>query len=167
MTTVNAALLAAACLFVLFVVAQALLPAIMRRGPRKELNARLSSAVARGTDRAQPADVRADALRSAAEIALAELKRPRLALRYARWADEASPGDARNIAVLAQTMMRAGRYRALERQLWRSMDAHPDAPAHDAAFDALLALYEGPMRAPERARVLRGMRRATATAEAR
>lgn len=167
MTTIDAALLAAACLFVLFVVAQALLPAIARRGPRRELHARLSGAVARGTDRALPATERAAALRDAGEIALAELRRPRLALRYARWADEALPGDPASIALLARAMMRAGRYRALERQLWRSMDAHPEAPAHEAAFDALLALYEGPMKAPERARVLRAMRGATAPSEER
>ncbi|MDQ3037789.1 MAG: hypothetical protein M3Y87_35675, partial [Myxococcota bacterium] len=97
-----------------------------------------------------------------AEIALAELRRPRLALRYARWADEATPGDAATIELIARTMRRTGRHRALERFLWRSMDTHRGGPAEAAAFDALLALYEGPLNAPERARVLRAMRGSTA-----
>ena len=40
--------------------------------------------------------------------------------------------------------------------LWTSLDAHPSA--HDAARDALIALYEGPLKAPERARVLARLR---------
>lgn len=153
MTTTNAALLAAALLFVLFVVGQALLPAILGRGPRRAANARLSTAVANGTDTAHSAAERAAALRDASTIALDEIHKPRLAARYARWADQALPGHPETIALLARTMTRAGRHAALEKILWRTLDAHPEA--HDAARDALIALYEGAMRVPERARVLR------------
>lgn len=162
MTTTNAALLAAALLFVLFVVGQALLPAIVGRGRRREAHARLSAAVARGTDAARAPAERASALRQASEIALAEIRKPRLAIRYAHWADRASPGDAETIAVLARAMTVGRRYRALERLLWRTIDEH-DA-ARETALDALLALYDGPMRLPERARVLRALRARSASA---
>lgn len=168
MTTLNAALLGAALLFVIFVVAQALLPALARRGPRRALHERLSAAVARGTAEGAPGPERASALCEASEIALTELRRPRLALRYARWAHDADPVAPATIATLARAMMRAGRVRALERILWRTMDEHPDTPSHDAALDALCALYEGPLEAPERARVLRrATRRATDADDAR
>lgn len=153
MTITNAALLAAALLFLLFVVGQALLPAIVRRGPRRAAHTRLSAAVAKGTDTALAAPERAAALREASTIALDGIQKPRLAARYARWADQALPGHPETIELLARTMARAGRYSALEKTLWRTLDAHPGA--HDAARDALIALYEGPLHAPERARVLR------------
>jgi hypothetical protein len=155
MTTPQAAALAAALLFVLFVVAQALLPAIAFRGRKREAHGRLSTAVARGTDTARPAIERAAALRDAATIALDELKRPRLASRYALWAGDALPGDPETVALASRILMRAKKPRALERFLWRALDASTDPSARDAAFDALIALYEGPMDAPERARVLR------------
>jgi hypothetical protein len=165
MNTVNALLLAAACLFVLFVLSQAVLPAVMRRGPRREVQARLTSAVTSGTNASRSASDRAASFREAADIALRDLKKPRLALRYARWAHDADPSDAANIELLAKAMMRAGRHRALERHLWRSLDAHADEASFNAAFTALLALYNGPMKAPERARVLRAIRRNTNSTE--
>lgn len=155
MTTVNAALLAAALLFVLFVVAQALLPALIGRGKLGEANVRLSSTIARATGNADLAE-RAAGLREASTLALTELRRPRLAVRYALWALEAAPGDPANVPVLAAAMMRAKRLRALERHLWELMDEHPAVLA--AAYDALLELYDGPMKTPERARVLRALR---------
>ncbi len=158
MSTVDALLLAAACLFVLFVLSQAVLPAVMRRGPRREVQSRLTSAVAAGANASRSVSERAASFREAADIALRELKKPRIALRYARRAHDADPSDAANIELLAKAMMRAGRYRALERHLWRSLDAHTNEASFHAAFHALLDLYDGPMKAPERARVLRTMR---------
>lgn len=158
MSTIDALLLAAACLFVLFVLSQAVLPALMRRGPRREVRARLAEAVAGGTNGSRSAAERAASFREAAHIASEDMKKPRLALRYARSAHDANPTDAANIELLANMMMRAGKYRALERHLWRSLDTHPDSASFDVAFQALLSLYEGPMKAPERARVLRAMR---------
>lgn len=158
MSTVDALLLAAACLFVLFVLSQAVLPALMRRGPRREVRARLAEAVAGATNGSRSAADRAASFREAAYIALRDMKKPRLALRYARSAHDTNPMDAANIELLAQTMMRARKHRALERHLWRSLDSHPASASFDAAFQALLSLYEGPMKAPERARVLRAMR---------
>lgn len=57
-------------------------------------------------------------------------------------------------------MMEAGRSRALERQLLRRIDRlAADEPRYRAAFDALLRLYEGPLRLPEKANLLRRLQK--------
>lgn len=161
MTTINAALLAAALLFVLFIIAQALLPALMRRGGARAASAGVEAALARAKDASRPAEERAAAYREAAGLALDELRRPRLAVRLSQEADALAPAEPATIELVARAMTRARDLRGLERHLWSALDARTGAPAgdpaYDAALDALLALYEGPMKAPERARVLRAL----------
>jgi hypothetical protein len=156
-TETNAALLAAALLFFLFIATQALLPALAGRKARRAAHSQISNAVARGSDEKRPAPERAAAYREASELALIELHRPRLAVRYALWADKAAPNEAATISLVARAMTRAKKHRALERYLWKALDAAPAGEAHAAAFDALIALYEGPLHGPERARVLRAL----------
>lgn len=158
MSAINAALLAAALLFVLFMLGQALLPALVARAPRRAAHARLSAAISRASAASSPLD-RGQAMREAAIIALEELRRPRLAARYARWAHESAPGDPEVVRDMARALIAARRHRALERMLWQTLDAHPSA--HEAARDALIALYEGPLESPERARVLARLPRAS------
>ncbi|AKF05147.1 hypothetical protein [Sandaracinus amylolyticus] len=157
MTTINAALLAAALLFVLFIVAQALLPALIRRRGDRASSAKMDDAILRANDTARPAAQRAEAFREGATIALDELRRPRLALRLLTSAESVAPGEPATIALVERAMLRAKDLGALERFLWQTMDAHRGTPAHARALDALLALYDGPMKTPERARVLRAM----------
>lgn len=165
MTTTNAALLAAALLFVLFIVAQALLPALMRRRGTREASAGVDAAILRGNDAARPAAERTAALREAAALALDELRRPRLAIRLLTSAEAITPSEPATVELVVRAMTRARDLRGLERYLWSTLDAHPGTRGYDTALDALLALYEGPLKAPERARVLRAMRAgATATA---
>lgn len=102
---------------------------------------------------------RADAWRDAALAALEGLKRPNLAASYARRAERADPDDPAAVRVLSMSLREAGRLRALERLLWRRLAQESHGPAHLRAYDELIALYDGPMRCPERAVVLRRMRR--------
>jgi hypothetical protein len=157
MSLTNAALLAAALLFVLFIVAQALLPALVRRSARAR-SAAFDAALGRSEEAARPAADRAAALREAATLAVDELRRPHLAVRLLLRAEELAPGHPGTIALVARAMTRARQLRALERWLWKALDAHVGAPGEGAALDALLALYEGPLGAPERARAIRRLR---------
>ena len=102
---------------------------------------------------------RAEAWRDAAVAALEGLKRPNLAASYARRAERACPDDAAAVRVLSRSMREAGRLRSLERLLWRRLAQEGHGPAHLRAYDELIALYDGPLRCPERAVVLRRMRR--------
>ena len=53
-------------------------------------------------------------------------------------------------------------HRALERTLWRVLGARAehakDDPAFTEALEALVALYDGPLRAHDRAKALRALR---------
>jgi hypothetical protein len=103
-----------------------------------------------------------DALREAALIALDELKRPELAARFARRADTFSPGSGASVETVVRTMRAAGRYPALERLLWRKLDAaEPGTERHDRIFEALLDLYDGPLNRPYQAAALRRLRAGT------
>lgn len=104
---------------------------------------------------------RAEAWRDAALAALEGLHRPNLAASYARRAERACPDDAAAVRVLSLSMREAGRLRALERLLWRRLAQETHGPAHARAYDELIALYDGPLRCPERATVLHRMRRAS------
>ncbi len=104
---------------------------------------------------------RAEAWREAAIAALEGLKRPNLAASYARRAERVNPDDEAAVRVLSLSMREAGRLRALERLLWRRLAQDGHGPAHLKAYDELISLYAGPMRCPERATVLRRMRRAS------
>ncbi len=104
---------------------------------------------------------RGQAWRDAALAALEGLKRPNLAASYARRAERANPDDAAAVGVLSLSLREAGRLRALERLLWRRLAQEGHGPAHLKVYDELISLYDGPMRCPERAIVLRRMRRAS------
>ena len=84
-----------------------------------------------------------------------------MAASYARRAERANPDDAAAVRVLSLSLREAGRLRALERLLWRRLAQEGHGPAHLKAYDELIALYAGPLRCPERATVLRRMRRAS------
>ena len=94
-------------------------------------------------------------MRDAATIALEELARPSLAASYARRAERIDPGDAQAVSLVALTLRRAARYRALERFLWRRLAEHAPGAGRDSIERELCALYEGPLRRPEIAAGLR------------
>ncbi|NOY89987.1 MAG: hypothetical protein GXP55_02170, partial [Deltaproteobacteria bacterium] len=56
--------------------------------------------------------------------------------------------------IAALAMRRAHRYAALEKLLWRRLDR---AIGCESTFAELLSLYEGPLKRPEQARVLRSL----------
>jgi len=155
----SVAVVAAGLAFVAFLLFKLLaLPA--RRGA---LNAgtrdRLADAKRRGGDHAATAEQRAAALREAAVLALNELRRPSLAASYARRAERLDPQNAESIGLLATALRRASRFVALERLLWRRLaDDLPHSTSYFRALDELIALYAGPLKRPEIANALRGMR---------
>lgn len=155
------ALLAAGLSFVLFMVVKTRFPFWLDDEGR-EARDRLAQAKERVRS-ASEGPARAAALREAARVALEEVGRPNLAASLARRAERADPDSPDSVSMMAAAMRRASRYRALERQLWRKLASVSSGPAHDRAFDELLALYEGPMRRPEQARVLRRLRSGAAT----
>lgn len=123
---------------------------------------RVADAKKQARDRTTSTEQRAAAWRDASMAALAELQRPDLAASYALRAERLDPGDRAAVGLLSTSMRRGARLKALEKLLWRRLDSRPvGSPAHDEAFQQLLSLYEGPLRAPERARALRALRRAT------
>ncbi|MGD8861885.1 MAG: hypothetical protein PVI30_17880 [Myxococcales bacterium] len=154
-------LVIAGVLFVAFLLGKLLLP---RSGQQdgSELKAarkRVADARRRARDRKLPKPERAAALREAAEVALEGLGRPGLAASYARRAERLDPSAPESLGLLAASLRRVSRYRALERFLWRHVAAgQVGSPSVERAFDELLSLYEGPMRRPEMAEGLRRLR---------
>ena len=75
-------------------------------------------------------------------------------------AERLDPNDVEAVGMLAVSLRRAARYRALERFLWRRLAGgpEPDRAGYERAFSELLKLYEGPLRRPETAEGLRRMR---------
>jgi len=120
----------------------------------REARARFSEAKARARAAVNNPSARAQALRDAALVALKDLHRPNLAASYARRAARAAPDDPESIRVAALAMRRAHRYAALEKLLWRRLDREVGC---EVTFTELLALYEGPMKRPAQARVLRAL----------
>jgi hypothetical protein len=156
------ALLFGGLLFGLFVIAKLLAPE-RRRGPQaRAARQRIAAAKRRASDASLTTAERAAGLREAAMIALQELGSPSLAASYARRAERLDPQHPDAIALVASTLRRAARFRALERLLWRRLaDAeHADA-ASQRALQELQSLYEGPLRRPEIARALRRLRTAS------
>ncbi|MCG8555461.1 MAG: hypothetical protein MJD61_09275 [Proteobacteria bacterium] len=96
----------------------------------------------------------------AARLALEELHSPKLAAAYALRAERVEPGDLNALTFLWRMLRSASRYRMLETLLWRrlALDEPDSGPGYERTFDELLKLYEGPMRRPERAEVLRRLR---------
>lgn len=146
-------LIGGAVIFLGFVALQVMWPLSGSRSERKAARTKLSAAVSRGTDEKRPASERSTALVEAGRIALEELKRPRLAARHAEWAHRIAPTSPAVIELLIDALPRARRLHALERLLWSSADA--EGTEDDHARRALIRLYEGPMKRPERARALR------------
>lgn len=151
------ALAVAGALFIAFLLFKLFRP-IASPGPqRREARRRFSEARRKAREPSEASVDRAAAWREAARIALDELKRPNLAASCALKAEKQDPGDAEAIAVLSVSLRRASRLRALETILWRRL-AHEEqarGPAYERAFRELVELYDGPLRKPERAEVLR------------
>ncbi|GAB4210377.1 MAG: hypothetical protein OHK0013_30980 [Sandaracinaceae bacterium] len=148
-------------LFVLLVIVQAVLPSLRPASGKRAARARLSAAVARGSDTTAPAATRALAFVEAGREALGTLKRPGLAARYARYAHDLAPADAEVVSFAIEAMTAARRHVGLERLLWVTLDRTDDDACFDRALAALRRLYEGPLARPERARVLTGLTRAS------
>ncbi|HEY2734514.1 MAG TPA: hypothetical protein VGI70_11050 [Polyangiales bacterium] len=118
---------------------------------------RMLEAKRRGNDRSAPNSQRAAAFRDAASEALEGLGRIGLAAAFARRAARLEPGNSDAVSLLALALRRSARYSALEQFLWQRLSDLDvaDAAAFDRAFEELVALYAGPLRRPETARVLR------------
>jgi hypothetical protein len=121
---------------------------------------RLLEAKARAKDHALSKAQRAAALREAANAALEGLRRPSLAAALARRADRLEPGNLETVGIMGLALRRGARYAALERFLWKRLAEleEPAAQGSERVFDELIALYEGPLRRPETALVLRRLR---------
>jgi hypothetical protein len=128
---------------------------------KREARRLIERAKRRAREPGRSAKERADAWREAAMVALEQLERPNLAASYARRAERADPEDPAAVKVLSLTFREAGRLPALERLLWRRLSQVPKGAAFTRAFAELVSLYEGPLRRPERAMVLRRLRDAS------
>ncbi len=100
---------------------------------------------------------KAAAWREASQIALEQLERPSLAASYALRALRADGDDVSAIALLVQALQDAGRLRALERLLWRRVNRQA-GPGRERAYEALVQLYEGPLKHRAKAKALRTLR---------
>jgi len=127
-----------------------------------EARRRIRAAKKRARKAATDSEARVRAFLDAARIARDELERPRLAASYALRAARVDPDHVTAITMMAECFREAKRYRAAEKFLWRRLDG-PNGPGYDAAFEQLVALYEGPMRKRERAQALRAMRARSAS----
>lgn len=145
-----------AALLVAYVVFAGVAPMLRRRSATAEARARMSGAIAKGSDTKRNEVERAQAFVTAAKTALEELRRPRLAARYAEWAHRLVPGDDEIVALCVASLTAARRYHALERLLWTSL-AQAKEPRSSPALRALEALYEKQLARPERARALRAL----------
>lgn len=147
-----------AVLAVALVLLGAVVPLLPGRKKHRAVHAKVSAEVSKGTDASLPKVERARAFVRAGEEALRGLKKPSLAARYAKYAHDLAPADEAVTAFMIEAMRAAKRWVHLERGLWQSLDAARESRA-DAVFtqanQALIALYEGELKRPERARVLR------------
>lgn len=150
-----------ALVFIVFLVVKAVFDP-MPRGPGvREARRRLSEARKRARAKELSSHERSAAWCAAARLALEDLGSPRAAARLAQKALRADPASLDAQALLSRALHSAGRLRTLERALWVELDLARGIRANDAyerAFAELLSLYEGPLRRPERARVLRALR---------
>jgi hypothetical protein len=151
-------LFAGGCLFLLYLVVRMM---VLRRGrsaATAAAHAQITQAKRRAADQALPVTERAAALRQAALVALESLRRPGLAASYARRAERLDPQAAESTTLLAAALRQGGKYRALERMLWRRMSQQEKSSAEFVkALGELLSLYEGPLHRPEVAAALRKM----------
>jgi hypothetical protein len=157
----SAAVIVAVVAFVVFLVLRLLpLGSRARRGPgTNAARERIAAAKRRGSDHTSSPVERAAAMREAALLTLNELRHPSLAASYARRAEKLDPQNAESVGLLATSLRRASRFVALERLLWRHLaEGAPHGPSYARALDELIALYAGPLKRPEIASALRGMR---------
>jgi len=156
------ALAIAGGLFLLYVLVKLRISLVPATPAARAAQQRIQDAKARARKPGVTSQERAEAWRDAALAALEGLKRPNLAASYARRAERACPEDAAAVRVLSLSMREAGRLRALERLLWRRLAEEGDGTmraAHNRVYEELIQLYDGPLKCPERAVVLRRMRR--------
>lgn len=146
----------AAALLVAWIVFAGVAPTLRRRRDTAPARAKMSRAIAEGSDAKRPAEDRARAFVTAAKTAFEELHRPRLAARYAEWAHRLTPADPAVITLAVNALTASRRYHALERVLWASLAAASD-PRTSSALPALEKLYEKHLARPERAKALRGL----------
>jgi hypothetical protein len=110
-------------------------------------------------DRAKRTRVRHEksaAYRDASRVALDALGRPNLAVSLARRAVRLDPEHKDGLEILVTSMTHGARTRALERLLWRKLrEVEPGSDRHRTIFQELLALYQGPLKDPDRAEALR------------
>ena len=153
-------LLAAVVFFVAFLLMKSRMLGPKRRAGGESARRRLSQAKQRAAQVQSPEE-KAQAWREAAEIALQDLRRPHAAALYARRADRHLPRRAETLRLLFSALKSAGKWRTLEDALWRRLGSESeskDGELDALMFEELVALYEGPMARPERARVLRRLR---------
>ena len=147
-----------AVLAVALVLLGAVMPLLPSRKKNRAVRAKVSAEVSRGTDTTLPKVDRARAFVLAGKEALSGLTKPSLAARYAKYAHDLAPADDAVTAFMIEAMHASKRWVHLERGLWQTLDAARDAadgPSFAHAHKALIELYEGPLKRPERARVLR------------
>lgn len=150
-------LLAAVILFAAFLLLKSRFSFLPRDPSVGAARKRIRAAKKRARAAANDPDARVQAFLDAAAIAREDLGRPRLAASYALRASRADPDHVEAITLMAEAFREAKRFRAAEKFLWRRLDG-PTGPGYDAAFEQLVALYEGPMRRRERAQALKAMR---------
>ena len=156
--SIRIALIVVAALFVAFTIFQAVVPALVRRRDKREAISKVKREVARSRDASLSDEARAAALCEAAKIALEELESPRAAAKHVKNALDRQPNHGAGVVLAIAALNRARAHRVLERLLWRALDAGLGPDDEKQAWDALLSLYEGPLKAPERARVLARLR---------
>jgi hypothetical protein len=156
------ALVIAGLAFVAFLLGKLLLPLGSRRRPAyRQGQARLAEARRRARDRGLSVAERATALREAAVAALEDLERPNLAASYARRAERLEPENADAVGLVASSLRRTSRFRALERMLWRRLSStESSSGSYQRALHELIDLYAGPLKRPEVAEALRRMSQA-------
>ena len=143
-------------LFVAFLLFKLVRPSFRSRADQNDTRRKIADAKRRARLRDATSIQSASAWREAAWEALEGLSRPNLAASYARRAERLDPNDEEAIGLLAISLRRAARYRALERFLWRRIADDPDRKGvgYKRTFDELVRLYDGPLRRPEMARAL-------------
>lgn len=140
---------------VLFVIFLAVKSRLSGGSETKEAREKLARAKRSAREATTPI-ARAEAWREAARVALEELERPSLAASFARRAERDDPTNDEALPLLARTMRSASRHQALTKRLWRRLAEQPlDSPHADRLMMELVALYEGPLRRPAQAKVLR------------
>lgn len=148
-----------AVLVVALVLLGAVTPLLPSRKKKRAVHARVSAEVSKGTDASLTSLERARAFVRAGQEALSGLHKPSLAARYAKYAHDLAPADEAVTTFMIEAMRASKRWVHLERGLWQTLDATREQTSTRHAFQhahaALIELYEGPLKRPERARVLR------------